>query len=182
MPEAEKPVVRRLFFALWPDEALRTEIGRATRTAVRRAGGKPVESANYHVTLKFLGTVDAAGEAALAAAVGALQQTPFEFALDRLGYWPQPRILWLGAGERPAPLVALAQALENAAAAIGIEREWRPYRPHVSLARKVAKPGSLGSIEPIVWQAESFALVASDTEPGGAHYRVLHRWPLSAQL
>lgn len=170
--------VQRLFFALWPDEVLRAQIHRETGAAVRDAGGRPVAPENYHVTLKFLGSVDAARREALCAAADRLRAPAFEFALDRIGCWPKPRILWLGAADIPAPLAALAQGLERVAIAQGIAAETRAYRAHVTLARKVNRPGLLEPVEPLRWCAAAFALAASETAPGGARYRVLQSWPL----
>jgi hypothetical protein len=48
---------RRVFFALWPDDGLRTSLWRATREAVRASGGQPMPAHNLHVTLVFLGSV-----------------------------------------------------------------------------------------------------------------------------
>lgn len=174
----EGPPVQRLFFALWPDDDLRAAIFHAIRRAVRRSGGKPVVPENYHVTLKFLGHVDAPRAEALCAAAADVRVPPFEIVFDHVGFWAQPRILWLGAETVPAPLAALAQALEAAAAEAGIDPESRPYRPHVTLARKVSRPGLTGACEPIRWRAENFVLAASETAPQGAHYRVLRSWPL----
>src|SRR5579883_616458 len=48
---------RRLFFALWPDEAMREAMVQAIREPVRASGGRPVHAGNLHVTLAFLGAV-----------------------------------------------------------------------------------------------------------------------------
>lgn len=175
---ADRQPVQRLFFALWPDENLRAGITQAVREAVRGSGGKPVAPENYHVTLKFLGSVDASRKGALCAAAARIRVSPFEVIFDRIGFWAQPRILWLGAESVPAPLAALVQALEAMAAAEGFEPESRPYRPHVSLARKVSSPDLTGACGPIRWRAENFVLAASETVREGAHYRVLRSWPL----
>jgi hypothetical protein len=38
----ERPDRHRVFFALWPDDATRAAISRATRAAVGSSGGRPV--------------------------------------------------------------------------------------------------------------------------------------------
>lgn len=48
---------RRLFFALWADEAMRQAMAQATRKAASASGGHPVPAENLHVTLAFLGPV-----------------------------------------------------------------------------------------------------------------------------
>ncbi|HET7588266.1 MAG TPA: RNA 2',3'-cyclic phosphodiesterase [Gammaproteobacteria bacterium] len=172
----------RLFFALWPDDAVREALHRTGRKAVRHSGGKPVTPDNYHVTLKFLGHTDDEGYDCVCAAADAIRWQPFELHLDTLGFWPKPRILWLGTEQVPAALTALAHDLEQATEGCGFKPELRPYRPHVTLARKVSNPGQLGVVQPLVWRPEAFMLAVSETRPEGAQYRVLRRWALASQL
>jgi len=54
---AVSPATRRLFFALWPDEATREQLAHITRKAVRGSGGRPIPVENLHSTLVFLGSV-----------------------------------------------------------------------------------------------------------------------------
>ena len=51
---------RRLYFALWPDAALRATIARVAAGPAAVAGGRAVPAADLHVTLAFLGGVPAA--------------------------------------------------------------------------------------------------------------------------
>jgi 2'-5' RNA ligase len=170
------PMRRRLFFALWPDDATRRAIARATRRAVSACGGKPTPAANLHVTLAFLGPV--APEALVR--VEAIQPppcAPFELALDRLGHWGRARVLWLGPSEAPAALRSLERDLWGRLVALGFERERKPYSPHVTLARKARSVDA--DIEPIVWHVASFALVESQTGPRHSRYTVLRSWSFS---
>ena len=57
----EPPDRHRVFFALWPDDATRAAISRATREAVRLSGGRPIAKERLHVTVAFLGELTAAG-------------------------------------------------------------------------------------------------------------------------
>ena len=61
--------MHRLFCALWPDAATRAALENA-RSALFPLSGRPVEAANLHVTLVFLGAVDAARLPALIALAG----------------------------------------------------------------------------------------------------------------
>ncbi|HET8552387.1 MAG TPA: RNA 2',3'-cyclic phosphodiesterase [Gammaproteobacteria bacterium] len=172
----------RLFFALWPDDALREALHRMARKPVRHAGGKPVTPDNYHVTLKFLGSTDDDGYDCVCAAADAIRAQPFELRLDQIGFWPKPRILWLGAEQVPEALTALVHDLDQAAEGCGFEPELRPYRPHVTLVRKVGKPGEPETVQPLVWRPKAFVLAASETLSQGAHYRVLRSWALTSEL
>lgn len=170
----------RLFFALWPDPVLRDTIYKATRKAVKASGGQPVPAANFHVTLAFLGSLaPGAAEVASVAATGIRGQA-FELVLDRFGFWPQPGVAWLGASRVPEAGRRLAEQLASALREDGLPLDVRAFVPHVTLARKVGKPGDFGSVRPISWAARDFVLVRSVTHPSGSEYSVLQRWPLAA--
>ena len=71
---------------------------------------------------------------------------------------------------------ALWERLET----IGFARERRPFRPHVTLARKVTSPGEMALRGTVEWRADGFVLVRSVTDPSGAQYAVIRRWPLGS--
>lgn len=175
------PDSERLFFALWPDPVLRDTLYKVTRNAVRASGGKPVPPENFHITLAFLGSLspDEAKQAREGAAD--VQGRSFDLILDRFGFWPEPRVVWLGASQAPAAGRRLGADLITALAARGLKPDPKPFIPHLTLARKVAKPGDLGSVQPIRWAVEGFALVRSVTDPAGSRYSVLQTWPLAAR-
>jgi 2'-5' RNA ligase len=49
--------LHRLFFALWPDDALRVRIADVAAKAItaHASGGRSLKPDRYHVTLQFLG-------------------------------------------------------------------------------------------------------------------------------
>jgi 2'-5' RNA ligase len=171
----------RLFFALWPDDDTRAAIDKAGRAAVRHAGGRPVPVQHYHVTLAFLGQLPAgsldaivtAGRIAADAAVNA----PLDLRLDRFGYWPKPRVLWMGPSECPRSVASLATRLWDALSDLEITREVRPLQPHVTLCRKVQRAPELKPPRAVDWRAAGFVLVESVTAPRGAEYTVVARFP-----
>ena len=128
---------RRLFFALWPDETTRGALAEFTREAVRRSGGRRVPAENFHVTLAFLGDQPATLFDAIVRVGAAIVATPFELTLNRFGYWPKPRAFWIGPTETPPALARLADDLWDGMEALGLPREQRLFKPHVTLARKV---------------------------------------------
>ncbi len=171
--------MQRLFFALWPEPALRRRLFRDTRRLVHRSGGRPVAETDLHVTVVFLGSTDAARRACYEAAAATLRSVPFTLTLDTVGYWPRARALWLGATQVPEPLSALARTLNEALAACGFTPEPHSFHPHVTLARKVAQWRGAPAPAPVPWPAEMLCLVESVSDPAGARYRVLRRWPLA---
>ena len=140
--------------------------------------GRRVPDANLHLTLAFVGNVTAEQRSCLEAAAAAVAGTSFTLTLDRLGFWPRPRIVWAGATETPEALRELVARLNAALVSCGHQPEQRPYQAHVTLTRKAQAPPRRGAIPPIVWTAEEFCLVESVSEEHGSVYRVLARWPL----
>jgi 2'-5' RNA ligase len=177
MREAGEPT-RRLFFAFWPDPATREELVHACRKAVKGSGGRPVKVQNLHATLAFLGSVAEARLAEVEAAGAGLGGGPIELVLDGIEFWPKPQVLVAVCGDPPAAAEGLARQLWQRLAPLEIEPDLRPYRPHVTLARKVRSPAPGLAMRPVRWPAADVALVESVTDPAGARYAVLKRWPL----
>jgi 2'-5' RNA ligase len=179
---------RRLFFAIWPDEALCMRLHEAARRCLARGHGRLVVPENLHVTLAFLGAVDDERRVCYEQAAMSLAQTAFTLTLDRLGYWSRKQILWAGCSVEPPELGALVSGLQANLSNCGFEPDVRPFHVHVTLARHVHRdplPGSersrrehAVSLPPLEWQVRELLLVESDTRPEGARYSVRHSWPL----
>ena len=167
---------QRLFFALWPDAALRESIA-PLLGLVRECGGRAHPPGNLHLTLNFLGMVDGDSRVCLERAAAEISIPPFELALDHFGYWPRPRVVWLGCSEVPGSLAQLVEELNGAMRRCGLKPESRPFRPHLTLLRK-ARWAPQGEPPTFFWQAKAFVLAESVSTPGGVEYRVLRHWPL----
>jgi 2'-5' RNA ligase len=172
------PPVRRLFFAFWPEDETRQALARACRKAVRGCGGRPVATGNLHATVAFLGSVPEATLAEVSAAASGLRADAFELVFDQIGHWPRPQVLVALCSEPPRAAAALAGALWKRLEPLDIQPDLRPYQPHVTLARKVRRPGRDLGMRPVRWPVAELALVESVTHPEGARYAVLARWPL----
>jgi len=172
-----EPANRRLFFALWPDDSQRRQL-QSCFPLLRDCRGRQVVPTNLHLTLAFPGYVDAATQACLERAADAISLPPFSVQLERFGYWPRPRVVWFGPKLVPETLEALAAALNQAMQDCGLEPESRPYRPHITLLRK-AHRAPRAEAPTVIWHAQSFALVLSESTPDGVMYRVLRQWALS---
>ena len=175
-PERESS---RLFFALWPDDSLRQQINLHSKPVLSDGGGRHVKSANLHITLAFLGNVDAGQHACVESVANKLQGSPFTLTIDTAGYWHKPRILWIGPGSMPDTLVTLATALRDGAVNCGLQMDKRPYNAHMTLMRKATKKHVEKSILPFTWEVNSFVLVRSTSSPEGLVYDVEKKWPLT---
>jgi 2'-5' RNA ligase len=165
----------RLFYALWPDDHTRLDLVRLNRF-IEAKGFRPVQPHNVHVTLVFLGNVDAATELLLKHSVTGIFAKPFVLTFDRLSYWSRPKVLCLTCSQLPDEVEKLVTALNREVASCGLQIDTRPYKPHITLARHAKYLPDI-NFEPIVWRAESFCLVESCSEPGGVSYKVRQQWP-----
>ena len=131
---------------------------------------------NVHVTLVFLGNVDAASELLIKHSVTGISAKPFVLTFDQLSYWSRPKILCLTCSQLVDEVEMLVAALNREVASCGLQTDTRPYQPHITLARHAQYLPDI-KFEPIVWRAESFCLVESCSEPDGVCYKVRQQWP-----
>jgi 2'-5' RNA ligase len=167
---------QRLFFALWPGGKMRDALTPLLKLK-HECGGRAHPPGNLHITLNFLGGVNADIRDCLEQAAGEIVIPPFELTLDRFGYWSRPRVVWLGSSETPEPLRELVKELNRVVEQCGLEPEQRPYQPHLTLLRKAKQPPSEAAAE-FQWSVKDFVLAESVSTPGGVEYRLLRRWPL----
>lgn len=132
--------------------------------------------ANLHLTLAFVGPADTGTYACLAEQAARIEVEAFSLRLTRIGYFPRSRILWLGADASPAALITLVRRLNSALEHCGLNPDFRPYRPHITLARDAASPSHEANVTPLDWPVDCFCLVASHTRPDGSQYEVLQRF------
>jgi 2'-5' RNA ligase len=140
--------------------------------------GRAQAPAQWHVTLEFLGSVPASRIALASEAASMVRAGSFDIRFDVIEHWRKPEVLCLVAREQPEALVALVDQLRSRLAGLGFGTEQRPYRAHLTLARKVAKAAAVPAFGPIRWPARDFALVESVTDRAGPRYLPLERWRL----
>lgn len=173
----EKP--RRLFLALWPGENERQRIARLAIQATGRQ--RRISDAQLHATLVFLGATDVDRFAAYQAALADLPVPEMTLTLDRYGYWPQSRILWLGPSQTPPELYELVAELHRRLRGCGFAPEARAFQAHVTLARRFSGPvPAAPPAAPVRWRVSDIALVESTPSRQVSHYEVLRRWPEGA--
>ncbi|MEA2518180.1 MAG: 2,3-cyclic 3-phosphodiesterase [Chloroflexota bacterium] len=134
----------RLFVAVPVDEAATAAVASLVETI--RAGepaGRGVRWVRLdglHLTLRFLGPTPGGRVADLAAAVArtAAATEPFDIRISGADAFPptgRPRTLWLDLDVGVDRLAALATRLDDELETAGWDRERRPFRAHLTLAR-----------------------------------------------
>ena len=173
---------RRLFFALWPNDSARTRLAAAVREFVPGGAGRPQRPDQWHVTLEFLGDVPEAGLPGVldAAATAATEAFACELEFEALRHWKRPQVLCLVASATPGPLAALVHSLRSELKLRGFRPDPRPFRPHVTIARKVRQEPPSARVEPFPWPVRAFSLVQSIGSPEGSRYVDLASWPARA--
>jgi 2'-5' RNA ligase len=137
-----------------------------------------------HLTLKFLGEVP---ETQTSDIVRALQNSvrgmrPFRIEIGGAGAFPNARnarVLWIGVTGEMEELNRLQAGVEDAMARIGFDREDKPFKPHLTLARIkyirsrdrwLAAMDQVKDIRLAGFEVESISLMKSELKRTGAKY------------
>jgi RNA 2',3'-cyclic 3'-phosphodiesterase len=175
----------RLFFAVQPTaEQSETLLSRiAPLFAAHQVSVIPVT--NLHATLCFLGAVAKEKLPALCEAAARVRSRGVSLAFDTLEYWPKPKIICATAPEQGASAAsALARALSDAVIEAGFSPDIKPFRAHLTLARKIRAAQATALSLPqflqpgFVVRCAEFALMESRRGETGSIYSVVARWPL----
>lgn len=142
-----------------------------------------------HLTLKFLGDVQASRIEELTAAVASAIEGvgAIELGVSGIGVFPNqraPRVVWLGLSGELDKLRTLNEKIEDACTRLGYKREDRPFKPHLTLGR-VKSPGGQARLTKILamlehvttegFTADRVSIIRSDLNPDGAIYTELAR-------
>jgi 2'-5' RNA ligase len=147
---------------------------------------------NIHLTLKFLGNIEASridrvGKALKIAANGI---PSFEVTVSGAGCFPSarsPRVLWVGSSNTPEPLQRLYSNIEDELSRVGFDREKRKFSPHLTIGRvrtphnsaRVAESLIAAGFESEPFTAREVILMRSDLNPSGSIYTPQNVIPLS---
>jgi len=194
----------RLFIALDIDEAIRERIARfmdGVRGFAENA--RWVQPESLHLTLKFIGEQPEAAVEQIKQALGTIRASAAEIQFRGYGFFPTPksaRVFWVGMESGPQ-LAALARAIDDQTASLGIPKEERAFSPHLTLARGGGGSGSprwrkgdgpnrtfqqlqeklsaLPAPEFGTMTAREFILYQSQLSPKGSKYTKLSRFAIS---
>jgi 2'-5' RNA ligase len=144
-------------------------------------GVRWVRAEQVHLTLAFLGNVEAEVQSNLQNQLKTIQFTHFFTPLQGIGVFPardRPKIVWVGVGQGHPHLFQLHKKIADAALAAGIEPDLRPWHPHITLARCQDVSGQ--ALQPFlrrhadldlgVFSIEEFHLKSSRLTPAGSIY------------
>jgi 2'-5' RNA ligase len=187
----------RVFVAVDVGDAVRREAARvvsalmmkleAAKTPPKVAWVKP---ASLHVTIKFLGEVEADEVERLKPLLAPpIAVAPFDIAWRGIGTFPNnrhPRALWLGVINGAAQLAAIEAEISRRVAGVAVELDDRALLPHLTLGR--VKMAGAGVDWPKVLQAcevrsaishvDEVSLYQSELSQHGPHYTELVSAPL----
>ncbi|PWF46069.1 RNA 2',3'-cyclic phosphodiesterase [Massilia glaciei] len=169
------PDPARLFLALWPSPAVRAGLLAWRDGWDWPRAAAPVAPERLHLTLHFLGNVPDAVLPDLVARLR-LPLRGFALRLGRAALWPHG-VAVLEPAQAPPALLELRAALGGVVRGIGLPLDARPFRPHVTLARRAGQAAQPGSGPVIDWRVRAYALMSSTLGERGA-YSLVQRYPL----
>jgi 2'-5' RNA ligase len=128
---------------------------------------------NLHITLAFLGRVDAGQFDAIVAAARGVRAQRFMLHLSEPGYWTHNHVAWLGATNVPEELKTMVADLRAALVRAGVGFDPKPFVPHVTLVRNARPPKEeWPTLNPVEWPVNGFTLVSSERDESGRYYRI----------
>jgi 2'-5' RNA ligase len=170
----------RLFFAIELPSEVQLALGRL-RPADDSRDYRWVDPSLLHLTLAFLGEQPAERLVTLqrVGAEAAAASTPGELRLGTAGSFGArraPRVLWVDLAGDPDALLSLQKYLDVRLRETGFDLEDRPFRPHVTLARRRETatggppPGWPPSVSVRPFLMDSLTLFQSRLSPRGPTY------------
>jgi 2'-5' RNA ligase len=163
----------RLFIALWPGSDLASALHAQCGICTTDPGARVVTPQRVHLTLHFLGAVPRQTLPALANALRVPFQA-FELRFSHCEQWPHGLRVAVPDTAVP-PLMRLHAALGQALQGLGLPVEERPFRPHLTLARRATAPLPTPEGPPLRWPVSGYVLVESQAARGGT-YRVMQAY------
>jgi 2'-5' RNA ligase len=159
-----------LFIAVWPGAGERLALQTWQRSIGWPKGVRLTPAQDLHLTLVFIGSVDIARLDAVAAAAEVANE-PFELTIERLAFWRGGLCVAMPSA-LPASLVRRQCAIDAALRGLGLPIDERPWRPHLTLARRAGGAQPAAALPPLHWHGRGHVLAQRE----GEHYAVLRRY------
>lgn len=135
----------RLFIALDIDDVIRDHIARFVEGVNAFApDARWAKPESLHVTLKFIGEQPEPAVDQVKQALTSVSASPIDIHFQGYGFFPtakSARVFWIGMEAGPQ-LPALAAAIDEKMASLGIPKEERAFSPHLTLARGAGRSGA----------------------------------------
>ncbi len=164
-------------------------------------GLRLVRPEGIHLTLKFLGDIDASRAQEITASVAdaASGHTPFRLMLGRAGSFPtaaRARVLWLGTDGDTERLRSLQRDVDAALTSIGFPAEMQRFNPHLTLGRlgrRATQSDRRRAVDALaeisarhipaahIISVRSVSLMQSTLQPGGAVYQRIGLAPMGTR-
>jgi 2'-5' RNA ligase len=152
-------------------------------------GYRWVRADGFHVTLKFLGDLNADQIQKLDTNLSRIGgQGPFTITASGTGGFPspnRPRTIWLGIKEGAGRLEKLARSVDGASKKSGLPAETKRFKAHITLARAREERDitddlkiALDSSPELSWTCRSFVLMRSVLSPNGPAYTPIREYSL----
>ncbi len=135
--------------------------------------GRATDRRDWHVTLAYIGDLEERFIRELQESASAIQFEPFRLRLDRLEFWPRPKIAALVPPRIPPEHEKLVESLRGIIIAAGIEPALRIYRPHITVVRNARPFETHRLAQSATTEWSSFELIESIKERGKTIYRPL---------
>jgi RNA 2',3'-cyclic 3'-phosphodiesterase len=154
---------------------------------------KWVRPQNIHLTLKFLGDIETAQTAKIAAAMALAAKACADVSLTAkdIGVFPdlkRPRVIWAGVNGQIEILENLQHTLDDHLADLGFLKDPRTFRGHLTLgrvkgkivsARMKAAIDALKGLESVPFEVDRIVLFKSELRPTGAVYTQMYQVPFA---
>jgi len=172
----------RLFFALQPTPEQKTALAAQIAPLVAQVDAQPVRADNLHATLCFIGALEPEKLEGLRAAAATVRGGRVTMRFDALEHWQIPKVLCATTSEESHSARELAAALAQATTAAGFTPDVKPFRAHLTLARKVSRDLSVEFPQelapPTFMHCDRFFLMQSRRGEGGSIYSAVDSWAL----
>jgi RNA 2',3'-cyclic 3'-phosphodiesterase len=176
-------MAKRLFIALEMPESCRETLV-ALDPHIRGLRWLPLDQ--LHMTISFIGQVDARAEERLREALGEVRVAPFFLPIRGVGTFggSRPSVVWAGVGKGHPHLFALHKHIQDAVLRAGLEPDLKPFHPHITLGR--ANSISRAMLLPFLrrhaetefglWKVTGFVMFSSVLSPEGPKHTAEMRW------